>query len=76
MKKDLSPVTHINESGPQQDFVSYSKPILQDAPIDKQTKVDLDKLLDNNKEVFAEDERQIGTMPLIKMTIDTGTTCL
>ena len=72
LKKDLSPVTHINESGPQQDFVNYNKPALQDAPFDKQTKADLDKLLDNNKDVFAEDERQIGTTPLIEMTIDTG----
>ena len=72
MKKDLSPVTHINELGPQQDFVNYNKPALQDAPIDKQTKADLDTLLDNNKDAFAEDERQIGTTPLIEMTIDTG----
>ena len=72
LKKDISPVTHINELGPQQDFVNYNKPALQDAPIDKQTKADLDKLLDNNKGAFAEDERQIGTTPLIEMTIDTG----
>ena len=72
LKKDLSPVTHINELGPQQDFVNYNKPALQDAPIDKQTKADLHKLLDNNKDVFAEDARQIGTAPLIEMTIDTG----
>ena len=45
LKKDLSPVTHINELSPQQDFVNYNKPALQDAPIDKQTKADLDKLL-------------------------------
>ena len=71
MKKDLSPVTHINELGPLQDFVNYYKPALQDAPIDKQTKADLDTLLNNNKDAFAEDERQIGTTPLIEMTIDT-----
>ena len=35
LKKDLSPVTHINELGPQ-DFVSYNKPALQNAPIDRQ----------------------------------------
>ena len=35
LKNDLSPVTHINELGPQQDFVSCKKPTLQDAPIDK-----------------------------------------
>ena len=47
---------------PQEDFDNYNKPTLQDAPIEKQTKADLDKLLDNNKDAFAEDERQIGTM--------------
>ena len=57
LKKDLSFVTHINGLGPQ---------------LDKQTKADLDKLLDKNKNEFAEDERQIGTTPLIEMTIDTG----
>ena len=72
MKHDLSPVTHINELGPQQDFVNYNKPALQDAPIDKQTKAVLDKLLDSNKDAFAEDERKIGTTPLIEMTIDIG----
>ena len=72
LKKDLSPVTHINELGPQQDFVNYNKPALQDAPIDKQTKANLDKLLDNNKDAFAEDERQIGTTPLTEMITDTG----
>ena len=71
LKKDLSPVTHINGLGPQQDFVNYNKPVLQDAPIDKQTNADLDKLLDNNKDAFAEDERQIGTTSLIEMTIYT-----
>ena len=68
LKKDLSPVTNINELGPQQDFVNYSKPSLQDAPIDKQTNIDLD----NNKDAFTEDERHTGTTPLIEMTIDTG----
>ena len=28
--------------------------------------------LDNNKDAFPEDERQIGTAPLFEMTIDTG----
>ena len=71
MKKDFSPVIHINELGPQQDFVNYNKPALQDAPIDKWTKAGLDKLLDKNKDTFAEDERQIGTTPLTEVTIDT-----
>ena len=34
-KKDLSPVTHINELDLQQDFVNYNKPALQDVSIDK-----------------------------------------
>ena len=72
LKKDLSPVTHINKLGPQQDFVNYNNPALQDASIDKWTRDDLDKLFDNNKDAFAEDERKIGTIPLIEMTIDTG----
>ena len=72
LKKALFPVTHINELGPQQDFVNYNKPALQDAPVTKQKKADLDKLLDSNKETFAEDERQIDTKPFIEMTIDTG----
>ena len=58
LKRDLPPVTHINELGPQQDFVNYNKPALQDAPIDKQTKADLYKLLDNSKDAFAEDGRE------------------
>ena len=55
-----------NEIGPQQDFVKYEKPQLKDAPIDKQMKLDVEKLLEANKDAFAEDKRQIGTTPLIK----------
>ena len=44
----------------------------QDAPIDKQIKIDLEKLLEANKDSFPEDERQIGTSPLIKISVDTG----
>ena len=72
LRKDLSPVTHINEVSPQKDFFNYNKPVLQDAPFDKQIKADLDKLLDNNKDAFAEDERQIGTTTFIEMNINTG----
>ena len=72
MKKDLSPATHINELGPHQGFVNYNKPALQAAPNDKQTKSDLDKLLDNNTDASVEDERKLGTTPLTVMTIDTG----
>ena len=62
----------INEIGPGQDFVKYKKPELHDAPIDKQIKIDLEKLLEANKDTSAEDERQIGTTLLIYMSIDTG----
>ena len=43
-----------------------------DAPIDQKTKLGLEQLLEKNKDAFAEDERQIGTTPLITMSIDTG----
>ena len=62
----------IKDIGQQQEFVKYKKPELQDAPIDKQIKIDLERLLEENKDSFAEDERQIGTTLLIKMSIDTG----
>ena len=45
---------------------------LLDAPIDKQMRDDLEKLLKENHDAFAEDERQIGITPLIKISIDTG----
>ena len=35
LKKDFFPVTNINAVGPQQDFVHYKKPELQDAHIDR-----------------------------------------
>ena len=68
-EEELSPVIRINEIGPQQDCVEYKKSELQDAPIDRQIRLDLDKLLKDNDNAFATDERQIGT---IKMEIDTG----
>ena len=70
-KKEFYPV-QINEVGPQHDYVHYRKPSLLDAPVDKQTKHDLEQLLEENHDAFAEEERQIGTTPLIKMSIDTG----
>ena len=72
LKEDLSPITEINEMGPQQDFVNYKKPVLLDTTINRQTKLDLDKLHDVNKDAFAEDEMPIGTTPLIQMSVDTG----
>ena len=41
-------------------------------PVNKQTKHDLKRLLEENHDAFAEDEKQIGTTPLIKLTTDTG----
>ena len=61
-KKDFYSV-QINGIGPQQDYVHYRKPSLLDAPINKQTKCDLERLLVENHDAFAEDERQIGTTP-------------
>ena len=55
--------------------MEHKKPQLHDAPIDITTKLDLEKLFQKNKDAFAEDERQIGTTPLIKMSIDTGDAC-
>ena len=45
----------INEIGPQQDFMKYKKPELQHTPLDAQIKIDLEKLLEANKDSFAED---------------------
>ena len=39
-----------------EDFVSHQKPHLQDVPTDHNTKLDLEKLLEDNKDAFAEDE--------------------
>ena len=61
-----------NEVGSQHDYVYYRKPILLDALVDKQTKHDLERLLEENHDAFVEDKRQIGTTPLIKMSINTG----
>ena len=62
----------VNEAGPQQDYVSYKKPCLADAAIDKKTRLDLEELLQENHDAFATDERQIDTTHLIQMSIDTG----
>ena len=71
IKENVSTVQKITDTA-FEDFVYHQKPKLQDAPIDQKTKLDLEKLLEDNKDAFAEDERQIGTTPLIKMSIDTG----
>ena len=71
MRYEPSTGIDINEIGLQQDFVEHKKPQLQDAPIDRKTKLDLEKLSEANKDAFAEDERQIGTTPLIKINQET-----
>ena len=75
MRDGSSTGIDINEIVPQQDFVEHKKPQLQDAPIDRKTKLNLDKLFEANKDAFAEDERQIDTTLLIKMSCDTGDAC-
>ena len=70
-KKDFYPV-HINKVGLQHDYVHCRKPSLLDAPVNKQTRHELERLLEENHDVFAEDERQIGTASLIEMSINTG----
>ena len=53
-KKDPEYVV-INELGPQEDFVKYEKPKLQDAPVNTKVLTDLEKLLVNSS-AFVEDE--------------------
>ena len=72
LTEETSPVVDMNEIGPQEDFVSYKKPKLSDAPIDRKTTLSLEKLLEQYSEAFAKDTTQIGTTPLIEMDIDTG----
>ena len=71
LKKDFYHV-QVNEVGPQHDYVHYRKPSLLDALVNRQTRHELERLLEENHDAFVEDERQIGTTPLIKMSIDTG----
>ena len=71
LKNDFHTI-QVNEAGPQQDYVSYKKPYLADAAINKKTRLDLEELLQENHHAFATDERQIGTTPLIQISIDTG----
>ena len=61
-KKDFYPV-QTDEVGSQHNYVHYWKPSLLDAPVNKQTRHDLERLLEENHDAFAEDERQIGTTP-------------
>ena len=50
-RKDFHPV-QVNEVGPQHDFVHYRKPNLLDSPVNKQTKNDLERLLEMNHDAF------------------------
>ena len=71
LKDNVSTVNKITDTA-LDEFVSYKKPELQDAPIDQKTKLDLEQLLEKNKDAFVDDERQIRTTPLITMSIDTA----
>ena len=72
MPKASSRYTRVCEISPQEDFVKFQKPKLQDAKVSTKVMQDLELLLEANKDAFATDETEIGTTPLIKMTIDTG----
>ena len=72
MPKASSRYTRVCEIGPQEDFVKFQKPKLQDAKVSTKAMQDLELLLEANKDAFATDETEIGTTPLIKMTINTG----
>ena len=50
----------------------YKKPSLLDAPVNKKTRHNLERLLEENHDAFTEGDRQIGTTPLLKMSIDTS----
>ena len=70
-KKDFYPV-QIHEVHLQHDYVHYRKPSVLDARVDKQTRHNLERLLEENHDAFAEDDRQIGTTSLIQMSIGTS----
>ena len=72
LKDNVPSMNKITNTTFEEEFISHQKPVLQDAPIDQKIKLELEQLLDRNQDCFAEDERQIGTTPLITMSIDTG----
>ena len=72
LKDEVYKINKITDTVLEEEFVSHQKPKLQDAPIDQRTKLKLEKLLIRNSDCFAEDEYQLGTTPLITMSIDTG----
>ena len=61
-RKDFYP-TQVKQVGPKHDYVHYRKPSLLDAPVNKQTRDELERLLEVNHDTFAEDKRQVGTTP-------------
>ena len=72
LKDNVSSVNKITDTAFEEEFVSHKKPKLQDTPTDQRPKQELKQLLERNKDCFAEGNRQIGTTPLITMSIDTG----
>ena len=70
LKDNVPLVNKITDAAFEEEFISHQKPVLQNAPINQ--KIKLEQLLERNQDCFAEDERQIGTTPLITMSIDTG----
>ena len=72
LKDNVPSMNKITYTVFEEEFISHPKPVLQDAPIDQKIKLELEQLLERNQDCFAEDERQIGTTPLITMSIDTG----
>ena len=71
LKDNVSSVNKITDTAFEEEFVSHKKPKLQDSPTDQRTKQELEQLLERNIDCFAEDEGQIGTTPLITMSVDT-----
>ena len=72
LKDNVPSVNKITDTAFEEEFISHQKPVLQNAPINQKIKLELEQLLERNQDCFAEDERQIGTTPLITMSIDTG----
>ena len=66
LKDEVPKINKITDTALEEDFVSHQKPQLQ------KIKPELEELSIRNKDCFAEDECQLGTTPLITMSIDTG----
>ena len=68
LKDNVPSVNKITDTAFEEEFISHQKPVLQNAPINQKIKLELEQLLERNQDCFAEDERQIGTTPLITMS--------